>query len=40
VFSYAGYKTEQRNFYLSEDEQETIIIRLDKGTKTLDEVII
>jgi len=40
VFSYAGYKSEQRNFYLSENEQETIIIRLNKGTKTLEEVVV
>ncbi|MGL6266636.1 MAG: TonB-dependent receptor, partial [Chitinophagaceae bacterium] len=40
VFSYAGYKTEQRNFYLSENEQETVIIRLYRGTKTLDEVVV
>jgi hypothetical protein len=40
IFSYAGYKTVQRNFFLIENEEETIIIRLDKGTRTLDEVII
>ncbi len=40
VFSYAGYKTVQRNFFLSENEEETIIIRLDKGTRTLDEVVV
>ena len=40
VFSYSGYKTAQRNFYLSENEQETLIIRLEKGTKTLEEVVV
>jgi hypothetical protein len=40
IFSYSGYKTLQRNFYLSDKEMETVVIRLEKGTKTLDEVII
>ncbi len=40
LFSYSGYKTEQKNFLLSEEEEETITIRLEKGTKTLEEVII
>lgn len=40
VFSFSGYRTEQRNFYLSEGEQESMVIRLEKGTRTLDEVVI
>lgn len=40
VFSFTGYKTEQRNFLLSENEEETIIIRMERGSKTLTEVII
>ena len=40
LFSYSGYKTLQRNFYLSDKENETVVIRLEKGSKTLDEVII
>jgi hypothetical protein len=40
VFSFTGYKTEQRNFLLNEDEEETITIRLEKGSTTLPEVII
>ncbi len=40
VFTYAGRKTEQRNFLLNENEEETITIRLEKGEKTLQEVIV
>jgi CarboxypepD_reg-like domain len=40
VFSFQGYKSEQRNFFLNEDEQERIIVKLEKGTKTLDEVVV
>jgi CarboxypepD_reg-like domain/TonB-dependent Receptor Plug Domain len=40
IFSYAGRKTEQRNFLLNEGEEETITIRLEKGEKTLQEVIV
>ncbi|TAL44426.1 MAG: TonB-dependent receptor [Chitinophagaceae bacterium] len=40
VFSYTGYKTEQRNFLLSEGEEETITLRMERGAKTLEEVII
>jgi hypothetical protein len=41
VFSYAGYSEEQRNFLLSEEEEETINIRLEKGSGTvLKEVIV
>src|SRR5688572_11709533 len=40
IFSYAGRNTEQRNFLLSENEEETISIRLEKGEKTLTEVIV
>ncbi len=40
VFSYAGRKSEQKNFLLNEDEEETITIRLEKGVNTLEEVVI
>src|SRR5687767_7486189 len=40
VFSYTGYKTEQRNFLLSENEEEIINIRMERGAKTLTEVIV
>lgn len=40
IFSYSGYDTEQRNFYLSDKEQERIVVRMEKGTRTLEEVIV
>jgi CarboxypepD_reg-like domain/TonB-dependent Receptor Plug Domain len=40
LFSYAGFVTEQRNFYLSENEEEKIVVLLEKGTKTLEEVVV
>ena len=40
VFSYSGLKSEQKNFLLNENEEETITIRLEKGEQTLQEVVI
>lgn len=40
VFSFTGYKTEQRNFLLNEQEEEHIIVRLEKGARTLQEVVV
>jgi hypothetical protein len=40
VFSYAGYKTEQRNFLLIENEQEQVIVRLEKSTQQLAEILV
>ncbi|HEX7845780.1 MAG TPA: carboxypeptidase-like regulatory domain-containing protein [Chitinophagaceae bacterium] len=41
VFSYTGYSEEQRNFLLNEEEEETITIRLEKGSSTvLKEVVV
>lgn len=40
IFSYSGRNTEQKNFLLNENEEETITIRLEKGEKTLQEVIV
>lgn len=40
VFTYAGKNPEQKNFLLSENEEETISIRMEKGEKTLEEVIV
>jgi hypothetical protein len=40
VFSYTGRKTEHRNFLLNENEEETISIRLEKGTTVLQEVVV
>jgi len=40
VFSFAGRNAEQRNFLLNENEEETITIRLERGEKMLQEVIV
>ena len=40
VFSYTGYKTEQRNFLLNENEEEHVVVRLERGTRELDPVVI
>jgi hypothetical protein len=40
VFTYTGRKTEQKNFLLNENEEETITIKLEKGDKTLQEVVV
>jgi hypothetical protein len=40
VFSYAGYKSEQRNFLLNENEEERVVIRMERGTRQLQEVVI
>lgn len=40
VFSYAGYRNEQRNFYLSEGEAERVVVRMEKSSQTLEEVVV
>src|SRR5687768_17315950 len=41
VFTYTGYKTEQRNFLLNENEEERIVIRLERGGGVnLDSVVV
>ena len=40
VFTYTGRNAEQRNFLLNEGEEETINVRLEKGEKTLQEVVV
>jgi hypothetical protein len=40
VFSFTGYKTEQRNFLLNEGESERVVIRMERGAKDLQEVIV
>jgi hypothetical protein len=40
VFSYTGYKTEQRNFLLNENEEENVVVRLERGTRELEPVVI
>lgn len=40
VFSLSGYRDEQKNFYLSEREEEQLTIKLDRSGKTLETVVI
>src|SRR6187397_3168033 len=40
VFSYTGFKSQQKNFLLSENEEETIVIRMEREGKVLEEVIV
>jgi len=40
VFSYTGYTTEQRNFYLNDKEEEHVVIKMEKGGKVLQEVVV
>ncbi len=40
VISFLGYKTEQRNFLLSANEEERVVIRLERGSKELEAVVV
>ncbi len=40
IFTHAGHNPEQKNFLLNVQEEETITLRLQRGEKTLEEVII
>lgn len=40
IFSHTGHNPEQRNFLLNESEEETVTIRLERGEKTLTEVVV
>src|ERR1700722_7852367 len=40
VFSFTGYKPEQRNFLLNEKEEERVTIRMEKGSSTLRPVVV
>jgi len=40
VFSFQGYRDEQRNFYLSTDETENLTVKLQHGGKILETVVI
>ena len=40
VFSYTGYNETQKNFYLSDGEEEKITVQMERGSKTLDEVLV
>ena len=40
IFSYTGFAEQQKNFFLSNDETETILIQLKQNGKTLDAVTV
>ncbi len=40
VFTYTGYHTEQRNFLLNDNEEEKVVIRLERSEKALQEVVV
>lgn len=40
VFSHTGHRTEQKNFLLNENEEETLTVRMEKGEQVLGEVIV
>lgn len=40
VFSHSGFHDEQKNFYLSDGEEELLTVRLIRNTKTLETVVI
>ena len=40
VFSYSGRRTEQKNFLLNENEEETITLRMERGETVLGEVVV
>ncbi|MBS1933562.1 MAG: TonB-dependent receptor [Bacteroidetes bacterium] len=40
VFSFTGYIQEQRNFLLNENEEEKVVVRLERNTHQLKEVVV
>ena len=40
IFSYSGYRDEQKNFYLSENEEDQLTVKLERKGKTLQAVVI
>lgn len=40
VFSHTGYNEEQRNFFLSDGEEEKITVQMERGSKTLTTVVV
>jgi CarboxypepD_reg-like domain/TonB-dependent Receptor Plug Domain len=40
LFSYSGYKEVQKNFYLSTDEEEKAIVKMEPGEKTLETIVV
>ncbi|MEO8412232.1 MAG: TonB-dependent receptor [Ginsengibacter sp.] len=40
IFSHSGYRDAQKNFYLSDQEEEQLTVKLERSDKTLESVII
>jgi hypothetical protein len=40
VFSFTGYKSEQRNFLLNQGEEEKIVVRLERSGKALQQAVV
>ena len=40
VFSFTGYRTEQRNFLLNDNEEERIVVRLERSATPMQQVIV
>ena len=40
IFSYTGYKTQQQNFILNDNEQEKIVIRMERSDSKLDSITV
>ena len=40
VFSFTGYRSEQRNFLLNEKEEEHIVVSMERGEQSLKEVVV
>lgn len=40
VFSFSGFRMEQRNVYLNDGEEERIIVKLVKKSETMEEVVV
>ena len=40
VFSFTGYRTEQRNFLLNDNEEEHIVVRLERSSAPMQQVIV
>jgi hypothetical protein len=40
IFTYTGFKSDQRNFFLNENEKEQLVLRLERGAKELQEVTV
>lgn len=40
VFTYTGYEEVQKNFYLSENEHETVVIKMERSGKLLQTIIV